>query len=160
MPVLGERGRRDASVALIGLTLGLAIALAVVLVNDGGAGSGTPRTASASDPVTSPTDDREGDVLVFLEQDITPDQSAAIRQVLASSPLVAQFEYWDHARSHEEALWLFRDNADMMAKLQASPELVPASYRVTLAQDDIPSATELILALDGVEGVLQTVSTL
>ncbi len=158
--VLGERARRDTAIALIGLMVGLAIALAVVLMNDGGPGNGTPRAASAADDVMLPTDDRDGDVIVFLEHDITPEQSTAIEQVLASSPRVAQFEYWDHAMSHEEALQLFRDNPEMLAKLQASPELVPASYRVTLVEDDIPSATELILALDGVAGVLQTVSTL
>lgn len=140
--------------------VGLAVALAIVLLNDGGSGNGTQRSASASDGVTSPTDDREGDVIVFLEFDITSEESAAIEQVLASSPLVARFEYWDQAMSHEEALQLFRDNPEMMAKLQASPELVPASYRVTLVEDDVPSATELILAFDGVAGVLQTVSTL
>ena len=139
--------------------VGLAVALAIVLSNDAGSGNGTQRSASASDRVTSPTDDREGDVIVFLEFDITSEESAAIEQVLASSPLVAQFEYWDHAMSHEEALRLFRDNPEMLAKLQASPELVPASYRVTLVEDDVPSATELILALDGVAGVLKTVST-
>lgn len=139
---------------------GLAVALAIVLSNDGGSGNGTQRSASASGRVTSPTDDREGDVIVFLESDITSEQSAAIEQVLASSPLVAQFEYWDQAMSHEEALHLFRDSPEMMAKLQASPELVPASYRATLVEDDVPSATELILAFDGVAGVLRTVSTL
>ena len=58
--------------------VGLAVALAIVLSNDAGSGNGTQRSASASDRVTSPTDDREGDVIVFLEFDITSEESAAI----------------------------------------------------------------------------------
>jgi cell division protein FtsX len=157
--VLGERGRRDASVALIGLAVGLAIAVAVVLLNGGQSGGGSPRPEAGRADGTSTTIEREGDVIVFLEQDVTAAQSAAIEQVLGSHTGVAQYEYWDHARSLEEAQHLFRDNARMTAKLETNPELVPPSYRVTLVHDDTRSAAELIVALDGLAGVLQATST-
>lgn len=139
--------------------VGLAIALAVVLVNDRGSGGAASGVASGSD-TTSTTIYREGDVIVFLELDISPEQSAAIEQVLVGHTVVAEYEYWDHAASLDEARRLFRDNAQMLAKLETQPELVPPSYRVTLVQADTPSAAELIVALDGLAGVLQATSTL
>jgi cell division protein FtsX len=158
VPVLAERRRRDASVASVGLAVGLAIATIVVLLNDGGSGGRSTGAGSASAEVTSTTVDRGGDVIAFLEPSITPEQSAAIEQVLSDHPDVAHHEYWDHAASLWEARRLFRDNAEMTAKLEENPELVPPSYRVTLVRDDTRSAAQLIAVLDGATGVLDVVT--
>jgi cell division protein FtsX len=143
----------------VGLAVGLAIAAIVVLLNDGDSGGRSPGVRSASAEVTSTTVDRVGDVIAFLEPSITPEQSAAIEQVLSDHPDVADYEYWDHAASLSEALRLFRDNAEMTAKLEENPELVPPSYRVTLVRDDTRSAAELIAVLDGAAGVLDVVTS-
>ncbi len=96
------------------------------------------------------------EVIAFLKKDITPEQREAIEAFLQENPEVGSFEYVDREQSHAEALRLFERNSAMLAKLEASPDLVPDSYRLTPESSDInlmSSLGEQLAAEPGVQTV-------
>lgn len=149
-------GMRSTASLLAGIVVGLAIALGVVVVLTGDSDSPDAPEATAGTASTTSTTvvDRGGDVLVFLEPDVTEQQRSDIEGALEAIPEVAGVEYWDQAAGLAEALRLFADNPVMLAKLESNPDLVPASYRVSLMRRDVPSAVATITAVDGRPGVL------
>jgi cell division protein FtsX len=102
--------------------------------------------------------DRGGDVLVFLDDDLTDAERQAVVAELDARSEVASYEYWDEAASLAEARELFRDDAEMLEKLD-NGTTVPTSYRLTLNDIDRVSAGRLALDLEDLPGVLETVVT-
>ncbi len=49
---------------------------------------------------------------------------------------------------------LFAENAEMLAKIEQDPGLVPASYRLSLVSKDVRSAVTIITDVEGLPGVL------
>jgi hypothetical protein len=76
---------------------------------------------------------------------------------LYSRAAVASFEYWDEAASLEEARHLFRDDAEMLARIEQTPDFAPLSYRTTLADVDRVEAGRIAYQLDEWPGVLEAV---
>lgn len=102
--------------------------------------------------------DRGGDVLVFLDEDLTDAERQAVVAELDARSEVATYEYWDEAASLAEARDMFRDDAEMLEKLD-NGATVPTSYRLTLTDVDRVSAGRLALDLENLPGVLEAVVT-
>lgn len=97
------------------------------------------------------------EVIAFLKPDIQPEQREAIETALDENPEVGDWEYVDREQSHAEALRLFERNSAMLAKLEASPDLVPDSYRLTPESSDVNLMSSLGQQLAAEPGV-QTVT--
>ena len=96
------------------------------------------------------------EVIAFLKPDVSDDQLAAIRTMLDESPDVDDdWKYVDREESHAEAMRLFERNEAMRAKLEASPDLVPDSFRIKPASSDIDIMEGLGAELAAQPGVLE-----
>jgi cell division transport system permease protein len=99
---------------------------------------------------------RDGiELIAFLKTEITPEQRDAIEASLGDNPEVRDVEYVDREESHAEAMRLFERNEAMRAKLEADPELVPDSYRVTPTSSDVNLMESMGEQLAAQPGVLQ-----
>jgi cell division transport system permease protein len=99
---------------------------------------------------------RDGiELIAFLKTEITPEQRDAIEASLDDNPEVSNVEYVDRDESHAEAMRLFERNEAMRAKLEADPELVPDSYRVTPTSSDVNLMESMGEQLAAQPGVLQ-----
>ncbi|HET9608467.1 MAG TPA: permease-like cell division protein FtsX [Acidimicrobiales bacterium] len=99
---------------------------------------------------------RDGiELIAFLRADVTDEQRTAIEAVLDESPEVADVRYVDREASHSEAMRLFERNEAMRAKLEANPDLVPDSYRVSPASNEIDLMASLGQQLAEQPGVLE-----
>jgi cell division transport system permease protein len=99
---------------------------------------------------------RDGiELIAFLKADITEDQREAIEASLADNPEVDSVNYVDREESHAEAMRLFERNEAMRAKLEADPELVPDSFRVTPTSSDVNLMESMGEQLAAQPGVLQ-----
>jgi cell division transport system permease protein len=99
---------------------------------------------------------RDGiELIAFLKTEITPEQRDAIEASLDDNPEVSSVEYVDRDESHAEAMRLFERNEAMRAKLEADPELVPDSYRVTPTSNDVDLMQSMGEQLAAQPGVLQ-----
>jgi cell division transport system permease protein len=99
---------------------------------------------------------RDGiELIAFLKTEITPEQRDAIEASLDDNPEVSSVEYVDRDESHAEAMRLFERNEAMRAKLEADPELVPDSYRVTPTSSDVNLMESMGEQLAAQPGVLQ-----
>ena len=94
------------------------------------------------------------EVIAFLKADITEEQRDAIVTTLDDSPEIDDWDYFDREQSHAEAMRLFERNEAMKTKLEASPELVPDSYRMRPASSDIDIMEGLGAELAQQPGVL------
>lgn len=94
------------------------------------------------------------EVIAFLKSDITEEQRDAIVAALDDSPEIDDWDYFDREQSHAEAMRLFDRNEAMKTKLEASPELVPDSYRMRPASSDIDIMEGLGAELAQQPGVL------
>ena len=95
------------------------------------------------------------EVIAFLKTDITQEQRDAIEATLEDNPEVGDWQYVDREASHAEAMRLFERNEAMKAKLDASPDLVPDSYRLTPESGDVNLMNSLGEQLAAEPGVLQ-----
>src|SRR5690606_38710311 len=94
------------------------------------------------------------EVIAFLKSDVTDEQRDAIVAALDDSPEIDDWDYFDREQSHAEAMRLFDRNEAMKTKLEASPELVPDSYRMRPASSDIDIMEGLGAELAQQPGVL------
>ncbi|MDD9368694.1 MAG: permease-like cell division protein FtsX [Acidimicrobiales bacterium] len=95
------------------------------------------------------------EVIAFLKADITEEQRDAIQASIEDNPEVGDFDYVDREQSHAEAMRLFERNEAMRTKLEASPDLVPDSFRMRPASSDINLMNSLGEQLAAEPGVLQ-----
>ncbi|HCV35665.1 MAG TPA: hypothetical protein DF783_01980, partial [Acidimicrobiaceae bacterium] len=72
--------------------------------------------------------------IVFMNADHTPDQDAAIRQVLDTSPAISRYAYIDKLAAYEEFQVLFVDKPDLIESV--TPDVMPPSYRIVPSDPD------------------------
>jgi FtsX extracellular domain len=139
---------------LAGLAIGAA---ATVVVGDTqlAAPASLPDDESGADDQVV---DRGGHVLVFLVEGVSDAERRGIEVVLDAQEDVEDYEYWNAEASRAEARRLFRDDAEMLAKIEAGVH-VPESYRLLLRDPSRPNATVVSSHLDGLPGVLEVTIT-
>jgi hypothetical protein len=140
------------------LVVGLAVGAGVTVVvgdNQLAAPATLPDDESGSDDQGV---DRGGHVLVFLIEGVSDAERRGIEVVLDAQEDVEDYEYWNAEASRAEARRLFRDDAEMLAKIDAGVH-VPESYRLLLRDPSRPNATIVSSHLDGLPGVLQVTIT-
>jgi cell division transport system permease protein len=94
------------------------------------------------------------ELIAFLKADATQEQRDAIEEMLAENPEVGNWRYWDREKSHAEAMRLFERNEAMRTKLEASPELVPDSFRLSPKSSEVDLMSSLGEQLATQPGVL------
>ena len=94
------------------------------------------------------------EVIAFLKVDITDEQREAIETTIDENAEVGSWRYVDRAESHDEAMRLFERNEAMRTKLEASPELIPDSYRLIPASGETDLMASLGDQLKAEPGVL------
>src|SRR3954462_1187349 len=72
----------------------------------------------------------EIEVSIFLREDVTDAQRAAINQAIDQNPLVQSKEYETREQAFEKFKVLWRDSPDFVKSV--TPESLPESYRVKL----------------------------
>jgi cell division transport system permease protein len=95
------------------------------------------------------------EVIAFLSADATDEQREAIEAVIDGNPEVGVWRYVDREESHAEAMRLFERHQAMRTKLEASPDLVPDSYRLTPESSEVNLMTSLGEQLKAEPGVLE-----
>lgn len=104
--------------------------------------------------------------IVFLNPDVSGDQTEAIGRELAENPEVDEVSYVSQDDAYEEFKVLFRNSPEMVDSV--SPEVLPASYRVVPRDADTavieavgrqfeqqPGVYSVVFAKDTVESVLK-----
>ena len=94
-------------------------------------------------------------LIAFLKADITDEQRDAVETFIDDHPEVKRWRYVDREESHAEAMRLFDRNEAMKQRLEANPELVPDSYRLTPTADDVDLMASMGEELAAMPGVLQ-----
>ena len=79
--------------------------------------------------------------IVFMVADASPEQDAAIRNVLDSSPAVSGYTYVDKAAAYEEFQRLFADKPELIESV--TPAVMPPSYRIVPANPDAGNVAEM-----------------
>ncbi|HET6951340.1 MAG TPA: permease-like cell division protein FtsX [Acidimicrobiales bacterium] len=95
------------------------------------------------------------EVIAFLKRDATQEQRDAIKAFIDDNPEVGESRYVNHEESHKEAMRILGRNEAMRAKLEAEPELVPDSFRISPAQKDADLMKSLGQQLATQPGVLK-----
>ena len=96
-------------------------------------------------------------VIAFVKSDITPEQQEALERFIDENPAVGKWRFVDREQSREEALRLFERNEAMLAKVQADPDLIPASFRLTPESKEVDLMKALGEQLRAEPGVLKVV---
>jgi cell division transport system permease protein len=96
-------------------------------------------------------------VIAFVKSDITPEQQEALERFIDENPAVGKWRFVDREQSREEALRLFERNEAMLAKVQADPDLIPASFRLTPESKEVNLMKALGEQLRAEPGVLKVV---
>jgi FtsX extracellular domain len=151
---------RTAAAMLGGLVVGLIVAIGLVVTlgrndsprRESAAMSGAGGASTSSSAVSI---DRDGHVLVFLDRDVTEAERHNIEAALDNHPQVSSHAFWDQAESLAEARRLFRNHAEMLAKLDRDPEMVPSSFRITLTHPDPATAGRVVANFQDQPGVMQ-----
>ena len=89
--------------------------------------------------------------IVFMNADATPEQDAAIRDVLDTSPAISGFAYVDKLAAYEEFRGLFSDKPELLDSV--TPDVMPPSYRIVPADPDSVNVAELARQFSAQPGV-------
>ena len=89
--------------------------------------------------------------IVFMNADATPEQDAAIRDVLDTSPAISGFAYVDKLAAYEEFRGLFADKPELLDSV--TPDVMPPSYRIVPADPDSANVAELARQFSAQPGV-------
>ena len=89
--------------------------------------------------------------IVFMNADATPEQDAAIRDVLDTSPAIYGFAYVDKLAAYEEFRGLFSDKPELLDSV--TPDVMPPSYRIVPADPDSANVAELARQFSAQPGV-------
>lgn len=116
-----------------------------------------PTTTTAAVGLVDPPPDH--DAVVFLARHVTEGERAALEDLLASDPAVADFRYMDHEASVVEYEEIFCDNEAMLAEGRRNPNLIPTSYRIELVDPDDPDVADLLERLEDAMGVMRVTAT-
>ena len=79
--------------------------------------------------------------IVFMNADALETQEAAIREVLETSPAIADYSYVNKLMAYEEFRELFSDKPELVESV--TPDIMPPSYRITPADPDADNVAEL-----------------
>jgi len=89
--------------------------------------------------------------IVFMNADATPEQDAAIRDVLDTSQAISGFAYVDKLAAYEEFRGLFSDKPELLDSV--TPDVMPPSYRIVPADPDSANVAELARQFSAQPGV-------
>lgn len=89
------------------------------------------------------------EVSIFLSEDITEEQRAAIDRALASDPLVATYFFETREMALDRARSMFAEEPEIQELLR--PEVLPESFRITLVNPE--QFDEIALRYRDMEGV-------
>ena len=79
--------------------------------------------------------------IVFMNADALSEQDAAIRDVLDTSPAIAEYAYIDKAAAYQEFRELFSDKPELVESV--TRDIMPPSYRIVPAKPDADNVAEL-----------------
>jgi cell division transport system permease protein len=95
----------------------------------------------------------EIEVSIFLSEDVTDSQSAAIAQAIDQSPLVASKSFESREQAFEKFKVLWKDSPDFINSV--GPESLPASYRVKLKDpEQYKSFASSVQSLPGIQDIV------
>jgi cell division transport system permease protein len=93
------------------------------------------------------------EVSIFMKQDVTPDQRDALRERLASDPLVANTVYENKEEAYSRFREQFKDSPELVQNVR--PDALPESFRVKLVDPTkYEQAAQRYAAQPGVERVV------
>ncbi|HEY0485075.1 MAG TPA: permease-like cell division protein FtsX [Mycobacteriales bacterium] len=93
------------------------------------------------------------EVSIFMKQDVTADQRDALRERLASDPLVANTVYENKEEAYSRFREQFKDSPELVQNVR--PDALPESFRVKLVDPTkYELAAQRYAALPGVERVV------
>lgn len=157
----GRVRRRRRMTAAGGVAVGLIAVLSVVALRPGPPEPAAPPvTVAAAMMPPAAVNCKPGRVLsgvtevaMFLEDSATDQQRTAIRSALDSDRRVKSFTFEDRREAYERFKALWSDSPDFVAAV--SPESLPESFRVRLADDSVPTRFEAqYAAMPGVVDVI------
>lgn len=90
-------------------------------------------------------------VIAFLQDDMTPEATAALENDVASWPEVAHVFFVSKADARAEGEILFADDEAIMRVLEENPDLLPASIRVQPTEPD--DYEVIVIRLESAPGV-------
>jgi cell division transport system permease protein len=95
----------------------------------------------------------EIEVSIFLSEDVTDSQSAAIAQAIDQSPLVLSKSFESREQAFEKFKVLWKDSPDFINSV--GPESLPASYRVKLKDpEQYKSFASSVQSLPGIQDIV------
>lgn len=93
-------------------------------------------------------------VIAFLQDDVSPQDTAALQADIATWPQVEDVFFVSKAEAYDEALILFANNDAMLSIVESNPDLLPASLRVQpVDPDDYDLIVARLLVTPGVDRV-------
>jgi len=93
------------------------------------------------------------EVSIFLRQDVSEPQSAAIDKAIEANPLVLNREFETQAQAFEKFKELWKDSPDFVNSV--TPESLPASFRVKLKDPEQYKAfAEQIQGMPGIQDIV------
>jgi streptogramin lyase len=111
--------------------------------------TGAPSGVRAVDPAPS----REGKLVVFVENDASAEDLAAIRAKLEAHPATVRVVYLDHDAAHREFAEMFKDQPSLVARTTA--EELPRSFHVVpTSESSAPAIARSLAGLTGVKEVI------
>jgi hypothetical protein len=142
------------------LAVGVVVAVAAVVAAVTWRSDPGPQvTATPTGPVCPPSardgDDHHDEVVVFVDPDVTAEQTTALTAALESDPRIERYRYVDRSASLGELRCLFRRNSAMLARIEENPQLVPISYRLELSpvgRQDVDAVVTQLAGMPGVAG--------
>jgi cell division transport system permease protein len=96
------------------------------------------------------------ELIVFMEPDATPEQTAAVRTLLRDDPRVDTIRYVDKEKAFKEAKKLFKNSPELLQSV--TPKDLPPSFRLVPQTAEIASVSALETKYSKSPGVKQVVS--
>ena len=99
------------------------------------------------------------ELIVFVNRDISEEQTAALTAAFDENPQVDEYDFVDLQESQDEARRLFERNEAMLQRIEEDDDLVPASYRIRPTTADSAIIDNLAAQFADQPGVRRTTSS-
>jgi len=99
------------------------------------------------------------ELIVFVNRDISEEQTAALTAAFDENPQVDEYDFVDLQESQDEARRLFERNEAMLQRIEEDDDLVPASYRIRPTTAETEVIDNLALQFAEQPGVRRTTSS-
>jgi cell division transport system permease protein len=99
------------------------------------------------------------ELIVFVNRDISEEQTAALTAAFDENPQVDEYDFVDLEESQAEARRLFERNEAMLQRIEEDDDLVPASYRIRPTTAETEVIDNLALQFAEQPGVRRTTSS-